>query len=78
MCGGDFVLSVTRDFVKSCTTPMVVMPGDTLDHPRVTGEEIASLAPNVEFISQWRYPSSAAPAAVEQIKRFFEANVPAQ
>jgi len=77
MCGGDFVLSVSRDFVKSCTTPMIVMPGDTLDHPRSTAEEIAALAQNVEFISQWRYPSSATPAAVRSIKRFFAAHVPA-
>ena len=76
MCGGDFVLSVSRDFVKSCTTPLIVMPGDTLDHPRATGEEIATLAQNVEYISDWRYPSSATPAAVESIKRFFEAHLP--
>ena len=76
MCGGDFVLSVSRDFVKSCTTPVIVMPGDTLDHPRATGEEIATLAQNVEYISDWRYPSSATPAAVESIKRFFEAHLP--
>ena len=76
MCGGDFVLSVSRDFLKSCTTPLMVMPGDTLDHPRATGEEIATLAQNVEYISDWRYPSSATPAAVESIKRFFEAHLP--
>ena len=76
MCGGDFVLSVSRDFVKSCTTPLMVMPGDTLDHPRATGEEIATLAQNVEYVGDWRYPSSATPAAVESIKRFFEAHLP--
>lgn len=78
MCGGDFVLSVSREFVKGCTTPMVVMPGDTLDHPRATAEEITSLAQNVEFISKWRYPSSATPAAVDQLKQFFKAHLPAQ
>lgn len=78
MCGGDFVLSVSREFVKGCTTPMAVMPGDTLDHPRATAEEITSLAQNVEFISKWRYPSSATPAAVDQLKQFFKAHLPAQ
>jgi pimeloyl-ACP methyl ester carboxylesterase len=77
MCGGDFVLSVSREFVKSCETPLAVMPGDTLDHPRVTAEEIASLAPNVTYIDPWRYPSSAAPAAVQSVKDFFKANLPA-
>lgn len=77
MCSGDFVLSVSRDFVKSCKTPMVVMPGDTLDHPRAIAEEIASLAPNIEIISQWRYPSTATPAAVERLRGFLKAHTPA-
>ncbi len=78
MCGGkDFVLSVTRDFVKSCKTPMVVMPGDTLDHPRVIAEELVSLAPHMEMISQWRYPSSATPAAVAELKKFLKKHTPA-
>ncbi len=76
MCGGDFVLSVSRDFVKNCQTPLLVMPGDTLDHPRVTGEEIRDLAPNVEYVSDWRYPSSATPAAVEATKRFLKTHTP--
>ncbi len=77
MCGGDdFVLSVSRDFVKSCKTPLLVMPGDTLDHPRETAEDIKALAPNVEYVSKWRYPSSATPPAVQAVKRFLKAHVP--
>lgn len=76
LCSGDFVLSVTRDFVKTIKTPLVVMPGDTLDHPRATAEEIRDLAQNVEYISQWRYPSTATPPAVNTIKRFFRAHAP--
>jgi len=30
---GDFVYSVTRDFVRTCQTPMLVMPDDTPAHP---------------------------------------------
>ncbi len=56
---------------------MVVMPGDTLDHPRAIAEEIAALAPNCEEISQWRYPSSATPAAVTRLKKFLKAHTPA-
>jgi pimeloyl-ACP methyl ester carboxylesterase len=76
MCGGDFVLSVSRDFVKTCKTPLLVMPGDTLDHPRSTAEEIRDLASNVEYVSDWRYPSSATPAAVSATKRFLAKHVP--
>jgi pimeloyl-ACP methyl ester carboxylesterase len=78
MCGGkDFVLSVSRDVVKGIKTPMVVMPGDTLDHPRVIAEELKSLAPHMEMISQWRYPSSATPAAVTELKKFLKKHTPA-
>jgi len=29
----DFVYSVTRDFAKSCGTPMLVLPDDIVAHP---------------------------------------------
>ena len=77
MFTGDFVFSVTRDFVKSCETPMLVMPGNNLDHPRVIGLEIASLAPNSELIEEWRYPSDLVPPAVARIRSFLTAHTPA-
>jgi phosphatidylserine decarboxylase len=30
---GDFVYSVSRDFVRACQTPMLIMPDDTPAHP---------------------------------------------
>jgi pimeloyl-ACP methyl ester carboxylesterase len=42
----DFVYSVSRDFARSCQTPMLVMPDDTPAHPYQTSVDIASLAPN--------------------------------
>ena len=77
MFTGDFVFSVTRDFVKSCETPMLVMPGNNLDHPRAIGLEIASLAPNSELIEEWRYPSDLVPPAVARIRSFLTAHTPA-
>ena len=76
MFGGDFVFSVTREFVKGCTTPMIVMPGSNLDHPRVIGNEIAALAPNSEIIPEWRHPSELVPPAVARIKKFLKAHTP--
>ena len=73
----DFVFSVTRDFVKTCRTPMIVMPGNNLDHPRVIGNEIAALAPNAEIIPEWRHPSDLVPPAVARIKKFLKAHTPA-
>ena len=78
MFGGDFVFSVTRDFVKSCTTPMLVMPGNNLDHPRVIGNEIAALAANSEIIPEWRHPPELVPPAVARIKKFLKAHTPGE
>ena len=74
MFDGDFVFSVARDFVRSCTTPMLVMPGSNLDHPTVIGREIASLAPNAEKLEDWRYPADVVPATVSRIWSFLKAH----
>lgn len=76
MCRREFVLSVSREFVRGCTTPLLVMPGNNLDHPRSIGMEIASLAPNVELIEDWRDPSDLVPAAVARIRSFLKAHTP--
>jgi len=41
----DFVYSVSREFVRSCQTPMLVMPDDTPAHPYQTSVDIAALVP---------------------------------
>ena len=41
----DFVFSVTRDTMRGCTTPVLVMPDDTEPHPYAVAEETAMLAP---------------------------------
>ena len=76
MFTGDFVFSVTREFVRNCQTPMIVMPGNNLDHPRSIGLEIAELAPNSELIEEWRYPSDLTPPAVARIKAFLSRHTP--
>ena len=45
MFGGDFVFSVTRDFVKSCRTPLYLQPGTDKPHPAHTSAEIAAARP---------------------------------
>ena len=45
----DFVYSVSRDFAKSCQTPMLVLPDDIVAHPLQVSIDIASLAPNAEI-----------------------------
>jgi hypothetical protein len=45
----DFVVSVTRDFVRWRTTPVLVMPDDTEPHAYPVAEEAAMLAQNVQM-----------------------------
>src|SRR5947209_8961601 len=44
----DFVYSVSREFAKSCLTPMLVLPDDVVAHPLVASVDLASLCPNAE------------------------------
>lgn len=50
----DFVYSVGRDFVRTCTTPLLVLPGDDARHPRLISEEILALAPNAQAFDDWQ------------------------
>jgi pimeloyl-ACP methyl ester carboxylesterase len=73
MYNGDFVFSVSRDFVRACRTPMLVLAGDDLYHPAPISEEIARLAPNCELIAKWKTPD-ATPAAVARVRAFLKAH----
>lgn len=53
MFGGDFVFTVDRDFARSCSTPLLVMPGGDDFHPRAVAEEIVALAPDATLLSPW-------------------------
>jgi hypothetical protein len=59
MFGGEFVFSVSRDFVKGCQNPVIICAGNDQFHPTATAEEIDNLAPNSEFILKWRGGSAA-------------------
>jgi pimeloyl-ACP methyl ester carboxylesterase len=40
----DFLYSVSRDFIRNCRTPMLVLPDDVPSHPLQTSIDVASLA----------------------------------
>jgi len=44
----DFVFTVTRDFVRECQTPVLIMPDDIPAHPYAVAMEAAMLAPKSE------------------------------
>jgi len=75
MFGGDFVFSVTRDFVKSCRTPLFLQPGTDKPHPSKTSEEIAALAANIEVQKDWRGPTYLQ-ESIKRVRAFLEKNTP--
>jgi pimeloyl-ACP methyl ester carboxylesterase len=73
----DFVLSVTRDFVRSCQTPVLVLPDDIPAHPYAVAMECAMLAPKAEVsMYPWKEPKERIPLAVRQIRSFLRAHRP--
>jgi pimeloyl-ACP methyl ester carboxylesterase len=73
----DFVISVSRDFVKSCQTPVLILPDDIPAHPYGVAMEAAMLAPNAETsIFPWKQPRERIPLAVRQIRSFMKAHRP--
>jgi pimeloyl-ACP methyl ester carboxylesterase len=74
---GDFVYSVTRDFVRICQTPMLVMPDDTPAHPYAVSMEIVHLAPHAEVtMYPWKEPKDLIPQAVRHVRDFLRAHQP--
>jgi len=74
----DFVFTVTRDFVRQCRTPVLILPDDIPAHPYAVAMEAAMLAPNAEVsIFPWKEPKERIPLAVRQIRSFLRAHRPA-
>jgi len=75
----DFVFTVTRDFVRQCQTPVLILPDDIPAHPYAVAMESAMLAPNAEVsMFPWKEPKERVPLAVRQIRSFLRAHRPAQ
>lgn len=71
----DFVFTVTRDFVRSCETPVLVLPDDTPPHPYAAAMESVLLAPNSEVsLFPWKQPPERIPVAVRHIRSFLRAH----
>ena len=74
----DFVFTVTRDFVRNCQTPVLILPDDIPAHPYAVAMEAAMLAPKAEVsIFPWKEPKERIPLAVRQIHSFLRAHRPA-
>ena len=73
----DFVFTVTRDFVRACQTPILVLPDDIPAHPYAVAMESAMLAPKAEVsLFPWKEPKERIPLAVRQVRSFLRAHRP--
>ena len=69
----DFVYSVSREFAKSCQTPMLVLPDDVVAHPLKTSIDIASLCPNAEItVYPWKEPPELKARTINRVRTFLK------
>jgi len=74
----DFVYTATRDFVRSCQTPILVLPDDVPAHPYAVAMETVRLAPNAQVsLYPWKDTPDKIPLAVRHIRTFLRAHRPA-
>jgi pimeloyl-ACP methyl ester carboxylesterase len=74
----DFVFTVSRDFVRNCQTPVLILPDDVPAHPYAVAMEAAMLAPKAEVsMFPWKEPKERIPLAVRQMRSFLRAHRPA-
>lgn len=74
----DFVFTVSRDFVRSCQTPVLILPDDVPAHPYAVAMESAMLAPNSQVsLYPWKEPKERIPVAVRHVRSFLRAHRPA-
>ena len=73
----DFVYSVSRDFARSCQTPMLVMPDDTPAHPYQASMDIAALAPKAEVtVYPWKEQKDLLAQTMQHVRAFLQSHQP--
>lgn len=71
----DFVFTVTRDFVRACTTPVLILPDDVPTHPFAVAMETALLAQNAQVsLYPWKEKPEQIPLAVRHVRMFLDAH----
>jgi pimeloyl-ACP methyl ester carboxylesterase len=69
----DFVYSVSRDFAKSCQTPMLVLPDDVDAHPLVCSIDVASFCANAEItVFPWKDPPELKARTINRARTFLK------
>lgn len=69
----DFLYSVSRDLIRNCQTPILVLPDDIPAHPLQTSIDVASLAPNAEItVFPWKSPPELMERTIDRVRRFIQ------
>ena len=69
----DFLYSVSRDFMRNCQTPVLVLPDDHPAHPYQTSVDVASLAPNAEVtVFPWTDPPELKERTIDRVRQFIK------
>jgi pimeloyl-ACP methyl ester carboxylesterase len=69
----DFLFTVDADWVKTCTTPLLVLMGNDIYHPESSSRTLAELAPNAVLIEEWKQ-SPQREAAMDATRGFLTVN----
>jgi pimeloyl-ACP methyl ester carboxylesterase len=73
----DFVYTVTRDFVRQCQTPILILPDDVPGHPYAVALESAYLAPNAQVsLYPWKMSPLQIQLALRHVRGFLNINRP--
>ncbi len=75
MYGGDFVFSVSRDAVKKCQIPLLVLQGNDIYHPSAISREIVEIAPRAQLVERWKDPEIV-PETVAKVRAFLREHTP--
>lgn len=69
----DFLYSVSRDFMRNCQTPILVLPDDIPAHPLQSSIDVASLAPNAEItVFPWKSPPELKERTIDRVRTFIQ------
>ncbi len=73
----DFMYSVSRDFARSCQTPILVMPDDTPAHSLEAAMDMVELAPRAEVTPYpWKEDPDIKAQTITQVREFLKAHQP--
>ncbi|MFT5389940.1 MAG: pimeloyl-ACP methyl ester carboxylesterase [Gammaproteobacteria bacterium] len=67
----DFLYSVSRELIRNCQTPILVLPDNAPAHPHQTSVDVASLAPNAQItVYPWKVEPDLKKRTIDRVRRF--------